>query len=101
MGLMLDQYDYMKKLVGVDHIGVGPDFVWGWGHLFNHNSEISLTFPPEALSNGAVQTVKGFEDTSKFPNLIRGFKDRGWTDAELDKVLGGNWLRVYEQVWGE
>ena len=96
----LDQYDYLKKLIGVDHIGLGPDFVWGWGETFNMQAEASVTFPPEALSNGPAVTVKDYENISKLPNLIAGLKRRGWSEPELDKVLGGNWLRVYEKAWG-
>ena len=33
-------------------------------------------------------------------NVTVGLVARGWTEAEIGKVLGGNWLRVYEQVWG-
>jgi membrane dipeptidase len=96
----LDQYDYLKKLIGVDHIGLGPDFVWGWGETFNMQADQSITFPPEALSDGPAVTVKDFEDISKLPNLIRGLRSRGWSDAELARVLGGNWIRVYQRVWG-
>jgi len=66
----LDQYDYLKKLIGVDHMGLGPDFVWGWGETFNMQAESSVTFPPEALSNGPAVTVKDYENISKLPNLI-------------------------------
>jgi len=96
----LDQYDYLKKLIGVDHMGLGPDFVWGWGETFNMQAESSVTFPPEALSNGPAVTVKDYENISKLPNLIAGLKRRGWSEPDLDKLLGGNWLRVYEKAWG-
>ena len=49
---------------------------------------------------GVPKLVKGFEDISKLPNLIKGLRGRGWTETELDKLLGANWLRVYERVWG-
>ena len=93
----LDQYDYAKQLIGVDHVGLGPDFIDGWGV---EDPADSLAFPPWTLAPGVQTTVEGFEDISKLPNLIRGLQKRGWTEAELDKLLGGNWLRVYEQVWG-
>jgi membrane dipeptidase len=95
----LNQYDHLKRLVGVDHIGLGPDFIWGWGDDFVHDAETSMAFPPEALSERP-STTQGFEDISKLPNLIEGLKGRGWTESELDQVLGANWLRVYEKVWG-
>ncbi|MEZ4585613.1 MAG: membrane dipeptidase [Gemmatimonadales bacterium] len=96
----LDQYDYLKRLIGADHVGLGPDFVWGWGESYDHRAEQSITFPPEALSNGPAVTVKDYEDISKLPNLARGLRGRGWSPAEIDKLMGENWLRVYERVWG-
>jgi len=44
--------------------------------------------------------VKGFEDIDELPNVTRGLIERGWSTGEIHKVLGENWLRVYEQVWG-
>jgi membrane dipeptidase len=100
LDLHLDQYDYLKKLIGVDHIGLGPDFVWGWGETFNSQPETSVSFPSEALSAGPVITVKDFENISKLPNLAAGLRRRGWSSSDVDKVFGGNWIRVYEKVWG-
>ncbi len=42
----------------------------------------------------------GFGDISQLPNLIRGLEELGWSASEIDKVLGGNWMRVYERIWG-
>lgn len=96
----LDQYDYLKRLIGVDHVGLGPDFVWGWGRNFDHDHDRSISFPAHALSNGNPILVENFENISELPNVVDGLRRRGWTQAELDKLLGGNWLRVYRQVWG-
>jgi len=96
----LDQYDYARRLVGADHVGLGPDFIWGWGPNTSIDPEDSAAFPPYSLAKGFQSTVKDFEDISKLPNLIKGLQGRGWTEDELDKLLGANWLRVYEQVWG-
>ena len=96
----LDQYDYIKRLVGIDHVGLGPDFIWGWGPNMPMDPEDSAAFPPHSMAKGVQSTVSGFEDISKLPNLIKALEGRGWTESELDKLLGGNWLRVYEQVWG-
>ena len=97
----LDQYDYAKRLLGAEHVGLGPDFIWGWGPSMPMDPEDSAAFPPWSMAPGLQSTVEGFEDTSKVPNLIAGLEARGWTEEELDLLLGGNWLRVYEQVWGE
>jgi membrane dipeptidase len=96
----LDQYDYAKRLVGIDHIGLGPDFIVGSVDTLQMDPEDSLAFPPETMAPGLQTTVEGFEDISKLPNLVRGLQGRGWSEPELDKLLGGNWMRVYAQVWG-
>lgn len=95
----LDQYDYLKRLVGVDHIGIGPDFIDGPGRndpgVSNQSSQTA-----EAYSERPWYYVKGFENISELPNVTQGLIQRGWSTAEIHKVLGGNWLRVYEMVWG-
>ena len=63
--------------------------------------EDSAAFPPWSMAPGVQSTVREFEDTSKVPNLIEGLRGRGWSEAELNLMLGANWLRVYEEVWGE
>ena len=99
-GLLYWQYDYAKKLVGIDHIGLGPDFIVGSVDTLQMDPEDSLAFPSHTMAPGLQTTVEGFEDISKLPNLVRSLQGRGWSEAELDKLLGANWLRVYAQVWG-
>lgn len=95
----LDQYDYLKKLVGVDHIGLGPDFMYDRPDLTVIIPEL---WPSDVYSNNPPWfMVKGYQTISDLPNVTQGLMERGWTDAELRKMLGENWLRVYEKVWGE
>jgi membrane dipeptidase len=96
----LDQYDYGKRLVGADHLGLGPDFIVDSVDNLEMDPEDSVAFPAESMGPGKQTTVAGFENISKLPNLIAGLKQRGWTQSELDKLLGANWLRVYAGVWG-
>ncbi|MES2670940.1 MAG: dipeptidase [Pseudomonadota bacterium] len=75
MEAVLDQIDYGVKLVGVDHIGIGSDFDGVGGAL------------PE-----------GLKTVADFPNLIAGLQARGYRDADIRKILGGNVLRVWRRV---
>jgi membrane dipeptidase len=94
----IDQYEYIRKRVGVDHVGMGTDFVDGMPIPYGGgiNKEI---IPPDMVDE-PWKYIQGFESIAEFPNLVAGFKKRGWSQTDIDKVMGGNWLRVYQQVWG-
>jgi membrane dipeptidase len=94
----LDQFDYLKNRVGVDHVGLGPDFVDGMAIPYGGgiNKEV---MPPDMLGEPWLY-VRGFESIAELPNVARGLRARGWSEDEVNKALGGNWLRVYEKVWG-
>ena len=70
-----NQIDHVKNLVGIDYVGLGSDFN-GVGGLL----------------------PVGLEDVSKYPNLVYELLVRGYTDEEIQKILGGNLLRVWKQV---
>jgi len=72
---LLDHFDHAVKVAGVDHVGLGSDFD-GADDMF-----------PE-----------GMEDMSKIPNLVRGLMERGYSDEDILKILGGNTLRVMRAV---
>lgn len=95
----LDQYDYLKKLVGVDHIGLGPDFMTGRTDL-DAIGMIRELWPADAYSELPFYMVKDFETIIELPKVTQGLLDRGWNAADVRKILGENWLRVYEKVWG-
>jgi membrane dipeptidase len=72
---LLDHFDHAVKVAGVDHVGLGSDF------------------------DGADdQFPEGMEDISKIPNLVRGLMERGYSDEDILKILGGNTLRVMREV---
>jgi membrane dipeptidase len=76
---LCDHIDHIKEIAGIDHVGLGSDFD-GFGT------------PP-----GKPQV---FEDVSQLPLLTEELLKRGYKEDEIRKVLGGNWLRVYEEVLG-
>ncbi len=69
----VDHIDYIKNLIGVDHVGIGTDFDGGGG-------------------------IPGFNDASESPNVTIELVRRGYTDAEIKKIWGGNLLRVWREV---
>ncbi len=94
----VDQYDYIKNRVGVDHVGLGTDFVDGMA--IPYGGGINADIITEDMVSEPWRFVRGFESIAELPNLIDGLRRRGWTDEEVRKAMGANWLRVYQQVWG-
>ena len=98
IGRYADEFDYMKRLVGIDHIGLGTDFV---SDFLTANPSIDWQFPPEMFYNmpdGAVYT-KGFSSALDLPTLRSELVSRGYSDVDIQKVFGGNWMRVFRQAW--
>jgi membrane dipeptidase len=69
-----DQIEYVRKIAGVDHVGIGGDF------------------------DGITDVVVGLEDVSKYPALFAELAHRGWSDDDLRKLAGENILRAWEQA---
>lgn len=72
---VLDQIDHGVELLGVDHVGIGSDFDGVDGAL-----------------------ASGLKTVADFPNLVAGLQQRGYGEADIRKILGGNLLRVWAEV---
>ena len=73
---VVDHIDHIVEVTGsVDHVGLGSDF------------------------DGVPRVAEGLEDVSKLPNLTKSLVARGYSDQEIEKILGGNFLRVIKTVW--
>ena len=64
LDLHLDHYDYFKRLVGVDHVGMGTDLTVGTS--YDEKPWDSVTFPPDASSPGDLLSVKGLKASLSF-----------------------------------
>lgn len=95
----VDQMEYLKRRVGVDHIGIGPDFTEGLNPDYDTLHQ-SLAINGEIISEGPWLYVEGFENIARLGNVTAEMRRRGWKGDEIDKVLGMNWLRVYRRAWG-
>ena len=92
---MVKHADHIKKIAGARHVGLGPDFTHGMSLTRDY-----VLFGPDVLDKGPRRYVKGFETITELPNVVATLQRHAWTEAEIRGFLGGNWLRVYEQVWG-
>jgi membrane dipeptidase len=92
----LDHIDYVVDLIGVNHVGIGLDIgerkvVEDWFGMF-----------PELQGSCSVDTIQLLDLVvpSKWVNITKGLVRRGYSDEEIRKILGENFLRVFEEVWG-
>ena len=69
-----DHIDHIVKVAGVDHVGIGSDF------------------------DGISQSPVGLEDVSCYPRLTDELLRRGYSEADVHKILGGNVLRAFRQA---
>ena len=74
--ILIDHIDYVAKLIGADHVGLGSDF------------------------DGITNVPTDMEDVTKFPNITRELLKRGYSKSDIKKILGENFLRVFEEVCG-
>jgi len=70
-----DHIDHVVKLVGIDHVGLGSDF-----------DGVGPTLPI------------GLKDVSQYPNLFRVLLERGYSEADIEKIASGNVFRVWQRV---
>lgn len=76
---LVDHIDHIVKVAGIDHVGLGSDF------------------DGFAVREGAPVVMK---DVSELPLLTQELVRRGYSEEDIEKILGKNWLRVYEEVIG-
>jgi membrane dipeptidase len=72
---VLDHFDHVKNLVGIDYVGVGSDF-----------DGVGDSLPT------------GLKDVATYPNLIQGLMDRDYSEEDIKKILSGNLIRVWQQT---
>jgi membrane dipeptidase len=93
----LDHVDYIVRRVGVDHVAVGLDLTEG--RVYEPPLD-PILYKPEAYPPLPWQYARGLGSISQIANVTRGLVDRGYPTEDIQKILGGNWMRVYREVLG-
>ncbi|MHA2269434.1 MAG: dipeptidase [Promethearchaeota archaeon] len=92
---LIDHIDYIVDLVGIDYVGLGPDFL---NYYIEDLQELDeqLGDPFGDLSEpDDIFEVLGI---SKFPELFELIQKRGYSDKEVRKIQGDNFLRVFKKI---
>jgi membrane dipeptidase len=72
---LIDHIDHIAKVAGIDHVGLGSDF--------------------DGVSG---QTPQGIDSAADLPKITQALLDRGYSEADIKKILGGNIMRVFREV---
>ena len=100
----VDAIDDLVERVGIDHVGIGTDFTqdqpkaffdWLFSQQGTKYQERPVRYPDPLVH------PEGMETPDKFSNIAVHLARRGYGQEDITKVLGGNWLRLFRQVWGE
>ena len=102
---LLKHVDYIADLVGIDHVGLGLDFEY-IGESMQEASRAHYDYfvktgqwDPKDYPPPPYYYPRGLDDPRCFPNLTKALLERGYSEAEVKKALGGNFMRVYSQIW--
>ena len=77
LSLLLDHLDHIVKLIGADHVGLGSDFD-------------GINSPPQQL-----------DDVTTYPLITKEMLARGYSEKDIRKILGGNFIRLFEENMGK
>ena len=72
LSLLIDHIDYIVKLIGVNHVGLGSDF------------------------DGIESLPQGLEGVQDMPAITQALRQRGYSKKDIKKILGGNFLRLLQ-----
>ena len=77
LSMLIHEIDYIAKLIGVDHVGIGSDF------------------------DGAESYPTGMNDVTDYPKITAELLKIGYTEQDINKIMGGNFIRVYRANTGK
>jgi membrane dipeptidase len=74
---ILQHIDHAVEVAGVEHVGIGAD-----------------------LDSADIPMPEGFDDVSHYPRIAAALRKRGYPERDVKRIMGGNFLRVFEEVIG-
>jgi membrane dipeptidase len=111
----LEAIEYAVNVAGIDHVGIGTDnVIEPGGYPQSVRDRAAMTYGPYSAENAAKtrryytevtqgvsrdDQLDGFAGMQHLPRVTQGLLDRGYAEADVQKIIGGNLLRVFRQVW--
>lgn len=92
--LIVENIEYVMNLVGPEHVGIGLDYVVDKQELIEYIEGNPDVFPPEKFND-----YLSFVEPEQFPEFTELLYQKGYSEQIISGILGGNFLRVAENVW--
>ena len=108
MDRFIDEIAYKADLVGIDHVGIGIDYYQGQYPVEDDATAMTRYeqlvadghWRPEEYPPPPYKFPVGIETPATLQKLTERLVERGFAEADIRKILGLNWMRVYRAVWG-
>ena len=106
---LLAHIEHVTKVAGEDHVGIGsdngvlpleltPESKKKLDEWQAQRIKLGIAAPGEAI--GVYPWVADYNSVDRYRRLAADLQKRGWSEARLEKLMGGNFLRVYRDAWG-
>lgn len=100
---VIDALEYTLDLVGEDHVAIGTDFNHNrprpgpWLLWANKDKGTGRTLSD--FGSAKISKPEGIRHSRDFGNITAEMQRRGWDENRIVKILGGNWMRLFDQTW--
>jgi membrane dipeptidase len=92
--------EHLINLVGVNHIAIGPDIMENWDQAeFKAVTEGAERFESVPVRPIDYEYPEGYDSIAALPALRATLPSLGLGETEIDKIFGGNCLRLWSEVW--
>jgi len=106
---LLRHIEHALGVCGEDHIGIGTDGpLMGYTvddrlretqrQFYEERVRLGIAAPGEAAD--IYNFVEGYNSADRYDRIAADLRGRGWSIARIEKLLGGNWVRLFGEVWG-
>ena len=97
----VEAIQYIYNIVGEDAIGIGTDFTQGHGYDFFEYLTHDKGYARRLTRFGEIINPLGMRTVGDFPNLTEALLKHGFSERQVVKIMGENWVNLLAEVWGE
>ncbi|MEO9273219.1 dipeptidase [Marinomonas sp. 5E14-1] len=96
----VEAIQYIYNIVGEDAIGIGTDFTQGHGQDFFEYLTHDKGYARRLTRFGEIINPLGMRTVGDFPNLTEALLKHGFSERQVEKIMGKNWVNLLKEIWG-